>query len=66
MQILNTRPNKTADEQLIREVLAQDPRPAYKTRRITERAFGMLLGDYEVKWRVEDNVTHVVELNIID
>jgi tRNA-Thr(GGU) m(6)t(6)A37 methyltransferase TsaA len=66
MKILNTRPNKTADERLIREVLSQDPRPAYKTRRVTDRAFGMLLDDYEVKWHVDDNVTHVVELNIID
>jgi len=65
LSILDTRSNKEADERLIREVLAQDPRPAYKTRRVTERAFGMLLGDYEVKWRVEDNVTHVVELNMV-
>gem|GEM_PF-4185773 len=66
MSTLNTRPDKDTDEQLIREVLAQDPRPAYKTKRTTERAFGMRLGDYEVKWLVKENVTQVIKLNIIE
>lgn len=62
LKVLSNRPNREADKQLINDVLAQDPRPAYKTSRVTNRNFGMLLGDYEVKWRVEGNTTHVVEL----
>lgn len=64
LAILNNRPDHEEDRKLIHDVLAQDPRPAYKTTRVTERNFGMLLGDYEVKWRVEGNTTHVVELYI--
>jgi tRNA-Thr(GGU) m(6)t(6)A37 methyltransferase TsaA len=64
LAILASRPNADEDTQFIHDVLAQDPRPAYKTNRLTERNFGMLLGDYEVKWRVQDNITHVVELYI--
>ncbi|TNF98472.1 MAG: tRNA (N6-threonylcarbamoyladenosine(37)-N6)-methyltransferase TrmO [Gammaproteobacteria bacterium] len=62
--VLNTRPNAEADEQLIRQVLSLDPRPAYKKRRITERLFGVLLDDFEMKWRVDGDVTEVVELNL--
>jgi hypothetical protein len=51
---------------LIHDVLAQDPRPAYKTTRVTERNFGMLLGDYEIKWKIEGQTTQVVELKIVE
>ena len=62
---LMTNPDGLEFKQLIEDVLAQDPRPAYKTSRFTERDFGMVLGDYEVKWRVEDNMTRVVALNMV-
>jgi len=62
--ILKTRPNAREDEQLIRQVLALDPRPAYKHKQKQQRRYGMLLGDYEVKWEVEGSTTLVVELNV--
>lgn len=62
--ILKTRTNAKADEELIRQVLALDPRPAYKHKQKQQRRYGMLLGDYEVKWEVEGNRTLVVELNV--
>lgn len=64
LALLASRPGGEEDRQLIHDVLAQDPRPAYKTTRVTERNFGMLLGDYEVKWKVEGQTTKVVELKI--
>jgi tRNA-Thr(GGU) m(6)t(6)A37 methyltransferase TsaA len=64
LALLASRPRGEEDRQLIHDVLAHDPRPAYKTTRVTERNFGMLLGDYEVKWKVEGRTTKVVELKI--
>jgi hypothetical protein len=63
LEVLRARPDPAADEQLIRQVLSLDPRPAYKKRRTTERLFGMLLDDYEIKWRVEGDVTTVEKMN---
>lgn len=65
LAVLATRPKGKEDQQLIHDVLAQDPRPAYKTTRVTGRSFGMLLGDYEVQWNVEGQTTRVVELKIV-
>ena len=66
LTLLSTRSTGEEDRRLIHDVLAQDPRPAYKTARVTERNFGMLLGDYEVKWKVEGQTTQVVELKVVD
>ncbi|HEY5733222.1 MAG TPA: tRNA (N6-threonylcarbamoyladenosine(37)-N6)-methyltransferase TrmO, partial [Gammaproteobacteria bacterium] len=66
LTLLSTRLNGEEDRQLIHDVLAQDPRPAYKTTRVTERNFGMLLGDYEIKWKIEGQTTQVVELKIVE
>ncbi len=66
LTLLSTRLNGEEDRQLIHDVLAQDPRPAYKTTRVTERNFGMLLGDYEIKWKIEGQTTEVVELKIVE
>jgi tRNA-Thr(GGU) m(6)t(6)A37 methyltransferase TsaA len=65
LAVLNNRPDAETDKQLIHDVLAQDPRPAYKTKRLTKRDFGMLLADDEVKWRVEGGTTYVTELKIM-
>ena len=65
LAVLATHPKGKEDQQLIHDVLAQDPRPAYKTTRITERNFGMLLGDYEVRWKVDGQTTQVMELEIV-
>ena len=64
LTILAARPQGMQDKQLIEDVLKQDPRPAYKTTRVTERDFAVLLGDYEIKWQVTGNMTHVVALKI--
>jgi tRNA-Thr(GGU) m(6)t(6)A37 methyltransferase TsaA len=64
LAVLAQRPNGLEDKQLIIDILSQDPRPAYKTTRVSKRNFGMLLGDYEIKWQVDGNLTRVVELNL--
>lgn len=51
------------NEELIRGVLELDPRPAYKKNKASERIYGMQLGEYEIKWQVEDILTTVVEIN---
>ena len=42
----------------LRQVLAQDPRPRYQDD--PERVYGMLFGDYDVRFRVSEGVLQVV------
>ncbi len=45
-------------------LLAQDPRPAYQAD--ASRVYGLSYAGYEVKFRVEANVLHVLSINIKD
>lgn len=48
---------------LIEQVLQQDPRPAYQDRSPDSgRVFGMQLYDLEIKWQVQNDVLHVIEV----
>lgn len=50
-------------EDLIVQVLQQDPRPAYQDAQDdSERTFGMRLYDLEIKWRVEGGAVRVLGL----
>ncbi len=44
--------------QLLEQILALDPRPAYR-RGEAERAYGMRLGHYEIRWRVDGDAVWV-------
>lgn len=48
--------------QLIVEVLAQDPRPAYQNLADSSRIYGMHLYDFNIRWMVENGVNQVVEV----
>lgn len=49
---------------LIEQVLKQDPRPAYQKSKEQQRVYGMSLYDYNIKWHVENNISHVLEIHI--
>lgn len=54
---------KTADSELLnslKEILAQDPRPAYQTD--AHRIYSFEYGEYNVKFRVEGNILHLISL----
>lgn len=38
---------------MIHNVISLDPRPAYRRDRVDEKIYGMTIGEYEVKWKVE-------------
>ena len=46
----------------ITQVLAQDPRPAYKKNKTTRQEYGVKLYDFNVRWAVEDNITTVLSV----
>lgn len=48
--------------QLIVEVLALDPRPAYRQGDEPARVYGVLLAGHNVRWRVVDGVVEVLEI----
>jgi tRNA (adenine37-N6)-methyltransferase len=54
-----------ARRQLVRllvQVLQLDPRPAYYGDQSPKQVFGMYLGDWNVRWRIEDAVATVIQL----
>jgi tRNA-Thr(GGU) m(6)t(6)A37 methyltransferase TsaA len=47
---------------LIRQILAQDPRPAYYGKGNGKRDFGMRLFDFDVKWEVDGDAVRVTDI----
>ncbi|MDP8161809.1 tRNA (N6-threonylcarbamoyladenosine(37)-N6)-methyltransferase TrmO [Pasteurella skyensis] len=37
----------------IRDVIAQDPRPAYQQGKLTDRVYGMLLAECNIRWKID-------------
>ncbi len=52
-------------ELLIRQILSQDPRPAYYGKNDGERVFGMKLLDYDVKWEVTGETVVVTAIALV-
>lgn len=46
----------------IREVIEQDPRPAYQQGKTSERIYGISLYEFNVKWRIKAETLDVVEV----
>ena len=61
---LNTLNECTPDlEQLILEVLQQDPRPAYKKNKPDDKIYSVYLGDFNIQWKTTDNITQVLTIS---
>ncbi len=50
-------------KRLITQVLGQDPRPAYLDDNPQPREFGMRLLDFDIRWRMEDGVAYVLQID---
>ncbi|OOF79120.1 tRNA (N6-threonylcarbamoyladenosine(37)-N6)-methyltransferase TrmO [Rodentibacter caecimuris] len=46
----------------IREVIEQDPRPAYQQGKPSERIYGISLYEFNVKWKIKAGIVDVVEI----
>lgn len=51
---------------LIREVLSQDPRPAYMKEKANRNDFAIQLYNYDIHWQFIDHHAHVTELKALD
>lgn len=51
--------------ELAQQVLAQDPRPGYRQQDNDEREYGVQLHQFDLRWRVEQGVNHVIAVNPI-
>ncbi len=47
---------------LIQGVLSQDPRPAWRVNKADDKQYGMTLYDVNIKWRIDDQSVHVVDV----
>jgi tRNA-Thr(GGU) m(6)t(6)A37 methyltransferase TsaA len=47
----------------ISQVLAQDPRPAYKKNKTERQEYGVTLYQFNVRWAVENNITTVFDVS---
>ena len=64
-QILQQRSRYPHLERFIRQVLAQDPRPAYRKGENEERVYAVHLLDFNVRWQVKGGITEVIDLNSV-
>ncbi|VEH68254.1 putative methyltransferase, YaeB/AF_0241 family [Rodentibacter pneumotropicus] len=46
----------------IRDVIEQDPRPAYQQGKPSERIYGISLYDFNIKWQIKAGTVDVVEI----
>lgn len=47
---------------LIKAVLAQDPRPSYKSTQQDSKIYFIRLYEFDIKWHVNDNTAHILEI----
>lgn len=59
---LQSKKNGAYHKQAIQEILAQDPRPAYKKSHLDNKEYGVKLFDYNVKFIVKDQQVKVLSL----
>lgn len=57
---LQARRHGAEARELITQLLAYDPRPAYQRGKTADRIHGMRLYDFEVRWQVDGNKTTVL------
>ena len=48
--------------ELIKQVLAQDPRPSYKKNKIDEKTYGIRLYNFNIRWQITDDLCHVLSI----
>jgi tRNA-Thr(GGU) m(6)t(6)A37 methyltransferase TsaA len=51
-------------QQLITEVLSQDPRPAYHGKTQSDKTYGMSLYNFNIQWQVIEHKNHVIDINL--
>ena len=51
------------EREAIIEILSNDPRPSYKNHKDADNEYGMSYGKYEIKFRVENDVLTVTNVN---
>lgn len=56
------RPDGAHEAQVISQVLAQDPRPAYKEKKLDDKEYAVYLFDLNVKFRVSDDIVTVTAI----
>ena len=61
-QLASLEKRYPALEQFIREVLAQDPRPAYRREEEAGKSYAVWLLDFNVRWRVTERGSEVFAL----
>jgi len=49
-------------EELIRSVLSQDPRPAWRAHKEDDKRYGMSLYDVNIKWKIGEDAVTIVDL----
>ena len=66
MSVLASRQNGSHEQQVIEQVLAQDPRPAYKKGKADSKEYAVYLFDFNVKFTVNDNLLTVTTIDSFD
>lgn len=52
-------------QQFIKEVLQQDPRPAYKKLKADNKVYAMHLSDFNIKWQCSGEMIQVISIDLV-
>jgi tRNA-Thr(GGU) m(6)t(6)A37 methyltransferase TsaA len=64
LRLTNLKPDYPHLQQLIEQVVAQDPRPAYKRKKHDTKLYGMNLYHFNIKWQLnEQNQAIILAIN---
>lgn len=62
-EIARQQKNYPELKHFITQVIAQDPRPAYKKTKLTKQSYGVKLHEFNVRWEVENNISTVISIH---
>lgn len=51
-------------EALLINILEQDPRPAYKSDKLDDKVYSVLIYNCDVKWQVRDNINFIIDIEM--
>lgn len=66
LQVIQSIENSANIVDVIKSVIAFDPRPQYKGNNESEKVYAMKIYDFDIKWRVKDGIATISAIDMIE
>lgn len=65
LTFIKNNPVPNEFKSLVEQILAQDPRPAYKQKKVDDKVYSVRLYDYDVHWQINNDKIEVINIESI-